>query len=93
METNAMSTVSTSRRVARPLAKRTSGAIRHASRVRGTPVSLSPARYADLVVGALEAIGTPPDIRVPKIRAIRQRIGRGTYSPSAAAIARRLVGI
>ncbi len=50
------------------------------------------ARYAEVLAAAAEAMATPA-IRVRKVRGIRDRLSRGEYSPTGAAIARRLVGV
>lgn len=49
-------------------------------------------RYADIVAEALAAIKAQPAIRRRKVRSIREQIRQGSYSPTAAAIARCLLG-
>ncbi|MFQ5809923.1 MAG: flagellar biosynthesis anti-sigma factor FlgM [Armatimonadota bacterium] len=51
------------------------------------------ARYAEVLAAAAEAMATMPAIRARKVRGIRDRLSRGEYSPTAAAIAGRLVGV
>ena len=48
--------------------------------------------YADLVAAASRAIDAQSAIRHQKVRGIRERIRRGTFAPTPAAIARRLLG-
>jgi hypothetical protein len=50
-------------------------------------------KYAEVLAAAAEAMATPPAIRTGKIRGIRDRLSRGEYSPTGAAIAGRLVGV
>ena len=51
------------------------------------------ARYGRVLAAAMEAVASRPAVRARKVRGVRERIRRGRYAPTAAAIARRLVGV
>jgi len=72
---------------------RRSGAIRRRSSVAKVVDARVQAVYADVIAATVEAMAAPRAVRRRKIRGIRDRISRGAYSPTAAAIARRLVGV
>lgn len=50
-------------------------------------------RYDRVLAAAMEAVASRPAVRARKVRGVRERIRRGRYAPTAAAIARRLVGV
>lgn len=48
--------------------------------------------HAHIVAATLEALEARPAIRTRKVLGIRERLRSGEYAPTAAAIARRLIG-